>query len=190
MCLLYSGGRWGWAISALIDCKRELLGLRLRLSIEWKEGEERRRQKSMNVWIFWTRWQKNSYFWIAIESCEKTYHQRKRPDACPQAWNVLVCTFLSWYKEIQNNSTLSKYVLEFSSSPLNKNENYYHENDSSCVPPANSLPWTHVNTSWVKLSANSQRVRTAEREASRRALRLQLQENSMYKRSIYRCPAC
>lgn len=71
-------------------------------AVHWvKGGEQRRKKKSMNAWIFWNQWQKMLYFWIKIAECEKEFHQWKRQSTCPQyTYSVLFSSGLKRFGPI------------------------------------------------------------------------------------------
>lgn len=142
----------------------------------------------MNVWIFWSQWEKASYFWIRIEGCEKTYQQREKTARTSTGLSRLFSAGLKRFGTIPLCESTSG---DFLSPPLNKDENYYRENHSGWVPHARArLPRTHVNTSRVKLSADGQRVRTAEWEASTRARRRQTQEDTRTTKDPFTIELC
>lgn len=137
---------------------------------ERKGKKEEGEKKSMNVWIFWTQLH---IFRFKLRGVKRHIIGRKDIQHVHRP-AVSYCALFS--AGLKRFGTIPHWESR-SSLPWNKHENYYHENHSSCVPHANNLPWTHVNTSWIKHSVDSQCVRTAEREASVGALWPQMQEN-------------
>lgn len=175
-CSLYSRGRWGWAISALIDCKWELLGLRLQRPLS--EGRVRGINECLNLLEPMT--DNVVFFGLKLQAVKRNIINWKDNLHVHRPVITYSVLYSPGLKNLDQFRTLKDCLVIYFFSLLKAWELL----PWNCAQHIKSIPCAHIHTSSNKLLADSQCVGTAE------WVRPQMQENTKYKRPIYHSSTC